>query len=135
MVLTSIFCFGMLDHMILLAQRYKVVLMQSISQPTRTQLLEINRKLTKGFKIFSAITPGGVRIGTPAVTTRGMTEEHMGKIADYCVKAIVISKRAQERAGNKKLEDFMKFLAEDEEIPAIAAEVKAWAKQFPMPGQ
>jgi glycine hydroxymethyltransferase len=80
------------------------------------------------------MTPGGVRLGTPALTTRGMTEAHMAQIADYCVRAIAISKRVQEKAG-KKLDDFVKYLPEDEEVPKLAAEVKAFASQFPMPGQ
>lgn len=43
----------------------------------------------------SAINPGGVRLGTPAVTTRGYTEEHMPVIADFLLRAIAIAKRIQ----------------------------------------
>lgn len=81
-----------------------------------------------------AATPGGIRLGTPALTTRGMTEEDMKKIAGFCLKAIEISKRVQEKSG-KKLEDFLRLIPEDEEVPKLAEEVKAFAKQFPMPGQ
>jgi glycine hydroxymethyltransferase len=80
------------------------------------------------------MTPGGVRLGSPAMTTRGMNEADMKKIAGFCIKAIEITKRVQEKSG-KKLEDFIKMIPEDEEVPKLAEEVKAFAKQFPMPGK
>ena len=63
-----------------------------------------------------------------------MNEADMKKIIDFCVRGIEVAKRIQEKSG-KKLDDFMKALATDEEAPKIGAEVKAWASQFPMPGQ
>jgi len=31
----------------------------------------------------SALAPGGIRIGTPALTSRGFTEQDMVKVADF----------------------------------------------------
>ncbi len=85
-------------------------------------------------KIFdSAQTPGGIRLGTPAMTTRGMLEDDMVKIAGYLLKSIEISKRVQDKAG-KKLVDFLPALEADEELHQVAAEVKAWAQKFSIPG-
>jgi len=39
----------------------------------------------------SAVTPGGIRLGTPALTTRGMMEDDMKIVADFLVKSIKIS--------------------------------------------
>lgn len=39
----------------------------------------------------SAVTPGGIRLGTPALTTRGMKEEDMVVIAGFLAKAVTIS--------------------------------------------
>ena len=39
----------------------------------------------------SAVTPGGIRLGTPALTTRGMKEEDMKVVADFLIKSIKIS--------------------------------------------
>lgn len=47
----------------------------------------------------SAINPGGVRLGTPAVTTRGYKEDEMEIIADFLVRAIAIAKRIQGQVG------------------------------------
>ena len=55
------------------------------------------------------LDPSGIRIGTPALTTRGMKEKEMLLIADFIDTAIV--KRtdeaalAQVRAGVQKLTD------------------------------
>lgn len=51
----------------------------------------INKNSVVGDK--SAATPGGLRLGTPAMTTRGCKEAEFEKICDFCLKAIEISKR------------------------------------------
>ncbi|MBA2743181.1 MAG: serine hydroxymethyltransferase, partial [Chthoniobacterales bacterium] len=37
---------------------------------------------------YPIFKPGGIRIGTPAVTTRGMKEEEMLEIADFIDEAL-----------------------------------------------
>jgi len=81
----------------------------------------------------SAVTPGGVRIGTPAMTTRGMKEPEMARIAGFLLKAVVIAKRIQDTAG-KKLAEFNPAAESDAEIATLREEVHAFASQYPMPG-
>lgn len=57
----------------------------------------------------------------------------MEKVAGYLVKAVEISKRIQETSG-KKLVDFVAQLEIDEEVKAVGAEIKAWARTFSIPG-
>lgn len=59
--------------------------------------------------------PSGVRLGTPAMTTRGVKEEGMKKIAGWIVEA------AQARDDGKKLEE-------------IRAQVKEFCLTYPVPG-
>merc|ERR1712178_447433 len=54
----------------------------------------------------SAMTPGGVRIGTPAMTTRGFKEAEFTKIADMLKRCVDIAVECQNTAGSKKLKDF-----------------------------
>lgn len=39
----------------------------------------------------SAMSPGGVRIGTPALTTRGLVEADFERVADFLHKAVEIA--------------------------------------------
>ncbi len=81
----------------------------------------------------SALNPGGVRLGTPAMTTRGMKEAEMEIIAGFLIRAIAIAKRIQSSAG-KQLKDFLPALEADEEIKQVASEVKAFSSKFSIPG-
>jgi glycine hydroxymethyltransferase len=67
------------------------------------------------FDTESVFRGGGIRIGTPAVTTRGMKEEEMMEIADLIDKAL--SARGDERT-----------LAE------VRREVRKLTARFPLPG-
>jgi glycine hydroxymethyltransferase len=40
------------------------------------------------FDTYPIFKPGGIRLGTPAVTTRGMKEEEMLEIADLIAEAL-----------------------------------------------
>ena len=107
--------------------RSKTSLTRFILPLTRTHLLEISRK--PQFYInsfFRAINPGGVRLGTPAMTTRGMKEADMEIIAGFLIKGIEISKRIQGVVG-KQLKDFLPALDTDEEIKVVGEQVKAFA--------
>jgi glycine hydroxymethyltransferase len=83
--------------------------------------------------IYSAINPGGIRLGTPALTTRGMTEKEMEVVADFLIKGLEIAKRIQDKVG-KQLKDFIPALEEEEELKKYGEEVKAFASQFSIPG-
>ncbi|MEK7137794.1 MAG: serine hydroxymethyltransferase [Patescibacteria group bacterium] len=61
------------------------------------------------------VDPSGVRIGTPAVTTRGMKEKDVEQLAVFILRAI--EKRSDETALRKLHED-----------------VKAFCRGFPVPG-
>lgn len=58
--------------------------------------------------------PSGIRLGTPAITTRGLREEHMAQLAEWMKRAIDVRD-------------------DDETLTRLCAEVKAFVKQFPLP--
>lgn len=61
------------------------------------------------------MTPSGVRLGTPAITSRGMKESDMVKVADFMDRAI--------RSRN-----------DEKQLQAIRQEVIDFASSFPLPG-
>ncbi len=81
----------------------------------------------------SAVNPGGIRLGTPAMTTRGMVEADMEIIGNFLIRGIQISKRIQGQVG-KQLKDFLPVIETDEEIKQVGEEVKAFASKYSIPG-
>lgn len=85
----------------------------------------------------SAMTPGGVRLGAPALTTRGLVEADFVKVAELLDRGIQIGLEA--KAKTKNLKTYRAFLLENEEIQekikALKTEVMAFASQFNMPGK
>ena len=95
-----------------------------------------NKNTVPGDK--SAMVPGGLRLGTPALTTRGFVEADFEKVADLVVKGINIAKTLKEKHG-PKLKDFRDALADAPqgkfpEIDALRDQVEAFAAQFPTIG-
>jgi glycine hydroxymethyltransferase len=66
------------------------------------------------FDTYPIFKPGGIRIGTPAVTTRGMREEEMLEIADLIAEAL------QNRADESGLE-------------RVRGKVRELTRKFPLP--
>jgi len=93
--------------------------------------ITLNKNCVPGDR--SAVTPGGVRIGSPAMTTRTLVEKDFEKIAELLGKALQLTIKTQEKSG-PKLKDFAAALLNNEEVEAIRAEVNNFATKFPMPG-
>jgi glycine hydroxymethyltransferase len=93
--------------------------------------ITVNKNTVCGDK--SALSPGGVRLGTPAVTSRHMKEEHMADIAEFLHRVCLMAERIQGAVG-KKLVDFEAACKTDEEITKVASEVKAYSQKLYMPG-
>lgn len=81
----------------------------------------------------SAMTPGGVRIGAPAMTSRGLKESDFETIAAFLHEALEECKRVQSASG-KMLKDFTAALEKSEVIADIKRRVEEWSGSFPMPG-
>lgn len=84
----------------------------------------------------SPFYPSGLRIGTPLVTTRGMKEAEMARIAEWIARVVDHVKESVLPADNKARRSFVKqFQAEadqDEALRSICEEVKATATRFPL---
>jgi len=93
--------------------------------------ISLNRNAVHGDA--SALSPGGVRIGAPAMTTRGCTREDFKKIALFLDRCCQIALQVQKEKG-KKLKDFELGLESNEAVKTLRNEVEAWASSFGYPG-
>jgi glycine hydroxymethyltransferase len=66
------------------------------------------------FDTYPIFKPGGIRVGTPAVTTRGMKEEEMLEIADLVAEAL--ANRTDESA-----------------LDRVCEKVRELTRKFPLP--
>ncbi|EGD94723.1 serine hydroxymethyltransferase [Trichophyton mentagrophytes] len=103
-----------------------------------------NKNTVPGDK--SALKPGGLRMGTPAMTSRGFAEEDFARVADIVDRAVTITQKLDKAARahaeeNKRknpgsLKAFHDFLGEGEEVSEIVQlrqEVEDWVGTFSLP--
>ena len=75
----------------------------------------------------AAFRPSGVRLGTPAITTRGLGQAEMVKIAEW-MKGVALLCQKASADGLDTLE-----IADAKEVASLRAEVQALARKFPVP--
>lgn len=93
--------------------------------------ITLNRNAVHGDA--SALSPGGVRIGAPAMTTRGCTVADFQKIGDFLDRCCQIALKIQAEKG-KKLKDFEAAVPGNADVQELKKEVEAWASKFGYPG-
>ena len=59
--------------------------------------ITLNKNSVPGDK--SAVVPGGIRIGTPALTTRGFKEADFLQVADFIHRAVHVSEQHHVECG------------------------------------
>merc|ERR1712187_417451 len=93
--------------------------------------ISLNRNAVHGDA--SALSPGGVRIGTPAMTTRGLKQDGFVKIAEFLDRVLQIALQIQNEKG-KKLKDFEEGMKGRKDIEALRADVQTFASALGYPG-
>ncbi|KEG14835.1 serine hydroxymethyltransferase [Trypanosoma grayi] len=93
--------------------------------------ISANKNAIPGDK--SALAPGGVRLGTCALTTRGMTEDNMEVVADLLDRAAKLCVALQQKAG-PKIKDFVDAIHCSDEARQLRAEVEGLASSLYIPG-
>merc|ERR1719506_520057 len=99
------------NHLILLDLRPHGLTGSKVEKVCELAEISLNRNAVHGD--VSALSPGGVRIGSPAMTTRGCTTEDFQKIAGFLDRCCQIALKVQAEKG-KKLKDFEQDLEKNE---------------------
>jgi glycine hydroxymethyltransferase len=86
----------------------------------------------------SALTPGGIRMGTPALTSRGFKEDDFAKVAHFFDRAVTIAMKLQKSDQGKKLKGFREMCAVgpsvDADLVQLRRDVCEFASSFPTVG-
>merc|ERR1712125_162837 len=119
------------NHLILLDLRPHGLTGSKVEKVCDAASISLNRNCVHGDA--SALSPGGIRIGTPSMTTRGCTNKDFEKIAEFLDRAIKIALQVQAEKG-KKLKDFELGLADCKAIGELRKDVESFALGFGFPG-
>jgi glycine hydroxymethyltransferase len=104
------------NHLILMDLTGKGIAGKPAAKALDRAGIELNFN-TVPFDQRKPLDPSGLRLGTPAITTRGLTEQHMPAVAAWMDEAITAAGKDDEAA-----------------IERIAAEIRDFLHAFPMPG-
>lgn len=137
-------CTGGTDNHLLLVDMRPMGLTGSKVEAVYEQLgVSVNKNAVVGDQ--SALSPGGIRIGTPAMTTRGMQPKDVDQLAEILHRGTKIALTLQDLYG-KKMVDFKQGLTAlhsgaNEKIPsdtvsefqALKKDVKAFSEHYEFP--
>ncbi len=100
------------NHLMLIDLRNKNLTGKKAQETLDKANITLNKNAVP-FDDKSPFVTSGIRVGVPAITTRGLREEHMGTVVDYIDKVLMN--------------------ADDETVIAsVQADVKAMMEQFPL---
>ena len=132
------------NHLVLIDLKNKGVDGARVERVLELVGVASNKNTVPGDK--SAMKPGGLRMGSPAMTTRGLLPDDFTRVAEIVHRAVTITqdldKKAREEAEGKgrkapgSVKAFLEFLGEGEEIKDIVElrrEVEEWIGTFRLP--
>ncbi|CAF1373627.1 unnamed protein product [Adineta steineri] len=102
--------------------------------------ITVNKNTCPGDK--SALKPSGIRLGTPALTTRGFRENDIVEVANYIDQAIKLAAAINKPHDNQKssqttLKDFKENMKRNEHVKSIEDlkhSIELFAEKYSMPG-
>merc|ERR1712232_1392984 len=117
------------NHLLLIDLRGKKVNGNKAEILCEQASIVLNKNTIPGDK--SAMNPNGLRVGTPAMTSRGLMEEDFVKVGQFIGEAVDIAAEVQNQSG-PKLVDFRKVLAQSPpgRLLKLKSEVEDFASRF-----
>jgi len=122
------------NHLVLLDLRPRGIDGARVEKVLEASFITVNKNSVPGDK--SALVPGGLRLGAPALTSRGFEEDDFSRVVDFMDEGIQIAIEAKPKT--KKIVEFIEFINKDEEtkkkIENLQNRVENFARGFPIPG-
>jgi glycine hydroxymethyltransferase len=121
------------NHLLLLDLRSKGVNGGKTETICEQASIVLNKNTVPGDK--SALFPSGLRVGAPAMTSRGLVEEDFARIGEFLAEAVEITIELQNQTG-KKMVDFKKALSANPpgRLLKLKSECESFASAFPTIG-
>ncbi|GKV19925.1 hypothetical protein SLEP1_g30121 [Rubroshorea leprosula] len=127
---------GTENHLVLVNLRNKGIDGSRVEKVLELVHIAANKNTVPGD--VSAMVPGGIRMGTPALTSRGFVEEDFEKVAEFFDAAVQLALKIKADTEGTKLKDFVATMQSDvniqSEIAKLRHKVEEYAKQFPTVG-
>ncbi|KAM7516920.1 hypothetical protein LguiA_006503 [Lonicera macranthoides] len=123
------------NHLVLVNLKNKGIDGSRVEKVMESVHIAANKNTVPGD--VSAMVPGGIRMGTPALTSRGFVEEDFVKVAEFFDAAVKLALKVKADSKGTKLKDFVASMNSDaiqSEIKKLRGEVEEYAKQFPTIG-
>ena len=122
------------NHLLLVILKNKLLTGSKVETICERVNISINKNAVPGDT--SALQPGGIRIGTPAITTRGMGEEECRAIVAFIDRAVRIAQRIQDKLG-RKLAAFKAELVNLEsefhiDLETLQSDIRDFASKYPI---
>ena len=117
------------NHIILVNLKNKNITGSKIEKICEYIDISLNKNSVIGDK--SATSPGGIRIGTNALTTRGFKENDIIKVGELIDDTVNLGIKIQETSKTKSLKDFIiNFDNYTEELDNLKKQVNNYAEKF-----
>ena len=120
---------GTENHLMLVDLRNKGISGGKAEKILEYVSISVNKNTIPGD--ISALNPSGIRIGTPAITTRGFKEKDMFYLADILSRVIQVGIIIQSDHNPKTIKEFVEHFGNYTELDNIRLEISNWMAQFP----
>ncbi|KAK3411830.1 hypothetical protein EUGRSUZ_I00580 [Eucalyptus grandis] len=127
---------GTENHLVLVNLKNKGIDGSRVEKVMESVHIAANKNTVPGD--VSAMVPGGIRMGTPALTSRGFIEEDFVKVAEFFDAAVGLAVKIKAQTKGTKLKDFLSTMQSSPDfqsgIAKLRHDVEEYAKQFPTIG-
>ena len=121
---------GTENHIVLVNVRDKGITGSKVEKVCELADISINKNAVYGDT--SAMNPGGIRLGSSAMTTRLCNETHFTKIAEFIDETVKICLEIQKEKG-VKLKDFLVDIEKNKSIIELRNKVNEFSKDLYFP--
>ena len=123
------------NHLVLVDLRNQKIDGSRVERVLELGLVATNKNTVPGDR--SALVPSGIRMGVPALTSRGFVEDDFAQVAEFFDRGVHIAKDIKASLTSKKLKDFKAALPNDhtnQDVLDLRNDVANFAAQFPVVG-